>query len=143
MKNNPALGMLGLSRRAGRLACGEDAVSAMVAEGKGRAIFIAEDIGEATRRKVMRHDARVPVFMLPCSREMLGNAIGMPGCAVCALSDMGMASAIAAKLSGTGGQNRAAAIRVADKKAHIDSRKGKRKNKGSKAGTDDTKTPLK
>lgn len=133
MEANAALGMLGLSRRAGKLACGEDAVSAMVAEGKCRAIFIAQDIGEATHRKIMRHDARVPVMELPCDRATLGAAIGVQGCAVCAVSDMGMANAIAGKLRSVGSRNGVAAARIAGKKAHIDSRKGKKKNKGDKA----------
>ena len=55
METNPALGLLGLARRAGKLACGEDAVREMVAAGKCRAIFLADDVGEATRRKVMRY----------------------------------------------------------------------------------------
>lgn len=136
METNAVLGMLGLSRRAGRLACGEDAVATLVAEGKCRAIFIACDIGEATHRKVMRHDARVPVMDLPCDRETLGAAIGVQGCAVCAVSDMGMANTIADKLRSVGSRNGASAARVAEKKAHIDSRKGKKKNKGEKAPID-------
>ena len=136
METNPVLGMLGLSRRAGRLACGEDAVAAMVAEGKCRAIFIARDIGDATRRKVMRHDERVPVMELPCDRETLGGAIGVQGCAVCAVSDIGMANALADKIRSVGSRNGVAAARVAEKKAHIDSRKGKKKDKGGSAPAD-------
>lgn len=127
METNPVLGMLGLARRAGRLACGEEAVSEMVETGKCRAIFIAQDAGDATRRKVMRHDARVPVLTLPCAREILGNAIGVSGCVVCAVNDMGMAGSLAAKLQDTSKANQEAAVRVADKKARIDSRKGKKK----------------
>lgn len=127
METNPVLGLLGLSRRAGKLACGEEQVGEMVAIGKCRAIFLAEDAGDATRRKVMRHDARVPVFSMPCTRETLGNAIGVPGCVVCAISDMGMAAALAGKLADTSAQNRAAAARVSEKKARIDRRKGKKK----------------
>ena len=138
MVTNPALGLLRLSRRAGRLACGEDAVGVMVAEGKCRAIFIARDIGDASRRKVMRHDARVPVFELPCDRETLGAEIGVQGCAACAVSDIGMANALAEKLRSMGGRNGLAAARVADKKAHIDSRKGKKKTRGEKPRVDTT-----
>ena len=127
METNPVLGLLGLARRAGKLACGEEQVSEMAMTGKCRAIFLAEDAGDATRRKVMRHDARVPVFAMPCPRETLGSAIGVPGCAVCAVSDMGMAAALAGKLADTSAQNQAAAARVSEKKARIDRRKGKKK----------------
>lgn len=127
METNPVLGLLGLARRAGRLALGEEQVSEMAASGKCRAIFLAEDAGDATRRKIVRHDARVPVLTLDCTRDTLGRAIGMPGCAVCAVSDMGMAAALAQKLADTGSHNQAAAARVMQKKARIDSRKGKKK----------------
>lgn len=127
METNPVLGLLGLARRAGKLACGEEQVRETVAGGKCRAIFLADDAGEATRRKVMRHDARVPVFTLPCGRETLGSAIGVAGCAVCAVDDIGMAAALAGKLRDAGAANAAAAARVQEKKTRIDSRKGKKK----------------
>ncbi len=71
------LGLLGLSRKAGKLAYGEEQVRDMVASGKCRVIFLASDAGDATRRKVERHDIRVPVLTLPWDRETLGNAIGI------------------------------------------------------------------
>ncbi len=127
MANDAALGLLGLSRRAGRLALGEEQVNEMVATGKCRAIFMAKDIGDATRRKVMRHDEKIPVFTLEAERIDLGHAIGMQGCAVCAVNDIGMANAIALKLESASEKNAKAAQRVFEKKARIDSRKGKKK----------------
>lgn len=127
METNPVLGLLGLARRAGKLACGEEQVGEMAASGKCRAIFMAADIGEATRRKILRHEARVPVFALDCGQDALGHALGLPGCAACAVSDIGMAGALAGKLKDTGTQNQAAAARVMEKKARIDRRKGKKK----------------
>ena len=124
------LGLLGLSRKAGKLAFGEEQVRDMVASGKCRVIFLASDAGDATRRKVERHDIRVPILTLPWDKETLGDAIGIRReCTVCAINDIGMANAIAGKLIHTGGSNRAAAERVAEKKARIDSRKGKKKKK--------------
>ena len=67
MQIEPLLGLIGLVRRAGKLAVREALTAELVAEGRARAIFLAADVGEATRRKVMRHDARVPVFRLPCA----------------------------------------------------------------------------
>ena len=129
MANDAALGLLGLSRRAGRLACGEDQVYEMVQTGKCRAIFMAKDIGDATRRKIMRHDEKVPVFILETERMNLGHAIGMNGCEVCAVNDIGMANAIADKLKSTSDKNAMAAQRVLEKKTRMDSRKGKKKKK--------------
>jgi ribosomal protein L7Ae-like RNA K-turn-binding protein len=122
------LGLLGLSRKAGKLAYGEEQVRDMVASGKCRVIFLASDAGDATRRKVERHDIRVPVLTLPWDRETLGNAIGIKReCTVCAINDIGMANAIAGKLVNTGAANQRAAERVAEKKARIDFRKHKKK----------------
>lgn len=132
MQIESLLGLLGLARRAGKLAAGEALTAELVQQGRARAIFIAQDIGEATRRKVMRHDERVPVFMLPCDKSLLGRSIGVDGCAVCAVQDMGMAAAAADKLVGTSSENDRAAQRVRDKKTQIDSRKGFKKDQAVK-----------
>lgn len=122
------LGLLGLSRKAGKLAFGEEQVRDMVASGKCRVIFLAADAGDSTRRKVERHDIRVPILTLPWDKETLGDAIGIRReCTVCAVNDIGMANAIAGKLIDTGSANQRAAERVAEKKARIDFRKGKKK----------------
>ena len=71
------LGLLGISRKAGKLAFGEEQVRDMVASGKCRVIFLASDAGDATRRKVERHDIRVPILTLPWDKAALGDAIGV------------------------------------------------------------------
>lgn len=129
MQIESLLGLIGLARRAGKLAVGEALTAELVAEGRARAIFLAQDIGEVTRRKVMRYDARVPVFILPCGKQILGQAIGVAGCAVCAMQDIGMAQAAAQKLADTSEANHTAAQRVMEKKTRIDRRKGVKKYK--------------
>ena len=129
MQIESLLGLIGLARRAGKLAVGEALTAELVAEGRARAIFLVQDIGEATKRKVMRHDARVTVFELPCDNQTLGQAVGVAGCAVCAMQDIGMAQAAAKKLADTSEQNQAAAQRVMQKKTRIDRRKGVKKDK--------------
>ena len=122
------LGLLGISRKAGKLAFGEEQVRDLVASGKCRVIFLSNDAGDATRRKVERHDIRVPILTLPWDKETIGNAIGIKrDCTVCAINDIGMANAIAGKLVYTGAANQRAAERVAEKKARIDFRKDKKK----------------
>ena len=79
MELESLLGLIGLARRAGKLAVGEALTAELVTAGRARAIFLAQDAGEATRRKVMRHDARVPVFVLPCGKETLGRLFGLRG----------------------------------------------------------------
>ena len=133
MATDRLLGLLGLARRAGKLEIGEALTAETVAAGKARAIFLASDIGEATRRKVMRHDERVPVFTVPHDKETLGASLGFPGCAVCCLTDVGMARAAAEQLASLSEANAAAATRVAEKEARIASRKGIKKKKKTTA----------
>lgn len=133
MATDRLLGLLGLARRAGKLEIGEALTAETVAAGKARAIFLAGDTGEATRRKVLRHDERVPVFTVPHDKETLGASLGFPGCAVCCLTDVGMARAAAEQLAPLSAANAAAAARVAEKEARIASRKGIKKKKKTTA----------
>ncbi|MBR3866669.1 MAG: ribosomal L7Ae/L30e/S12e/Gadd45 family protein [Butyricicoccus sp.] len=133
MATDRLLGLLGLARRAGKLEIGEALTAETVAAGKARAIFLASDIGEATRRKVLRHEERVPVFTMAHDKETLGAALGFPGCAVCCLTDVGMARAAAEQLAPLSEANAAAAARVAEKEARIASRKGIKKKKKTTA----------
>ncbi|MBQ8143673.1 MAG: ribosomal L7Ae/L30e/S12e/Gadd45 family protein [Butyricicoccus sp.] len=133
MATDRLLGLLGLARRAGKLEIGEALTAETVAAGKARAIFLASDVGEATRRKVLRHEERVPVLTVPYDKETLGASLGFPGCAVCCLTDVGMARAAAEQLAPLSEANAAAAARVAEKEARIASRKGIKKKKKTTA----------
>ena len=133
MATDRLLGLLGLARRAGKLVIGEALTAEIVAAGKARAIFLASDIGEATRRKVLRHEERIPVFTMPHDKETMGASLGFPGCAVCCLTDVGMARAAAEQLAPLSEANAAAALRVAEKEARIASRKGIKKTKKTTA----------
>lgn len=133
MATDRLLGLLGLARRAGKLEIGEAMTAETVTAGKARAIFLANDIGEATRRKVMRHEERVPVFTMPHDKETMGASLGFPGCAVCCLTDVGMARAAAEQLAPLSEANAVAAVRVIEKEARIASRKGIKKKKKTTA----------
>ena len=50
MELESLLGLIGLARRAGKLAVGEALTAELVAAGRARAIFLAGDAGEATCR---------------------------------------------------------------------------------------------
>ena len=91
MANDPFLGMLGLARRAGKLAFGDELVREMCADKKARAVFVAADAGASTAKKAAFYaeGANVPCITLPHGKDELGMAIGKNGCAVCAVSDIG------------------------------------------------------
>ena len=101
MANDPCLGMLGLARRAGKLAFGDELVRQLCADHKARCVLVAADAGESTAKKAALYAARVsvPCITLPHGKDELGAAIGKNGCAVCALSDIGMAAAAIGKLA--------------------------------------------
>ena len=131
MANDPVLGMLGLARRAGKMAFGDDLVREMCAARKARCVFVASDAGVSIAKKAAQYAQRanVPCVTLPHDKDALGAAIGKNGCAVCAVSDIGMANAAVQKLAGMNGTYAAQAEMLADKNTRIQSRRGKKKQK--------------
>lgn len=135
MANDPFLGMLGLTRRAGKLAFGDELVREMCMDKKARAVFVAADAGASTAKKAAFYaeSANAPCITLPHGKEDLGAAIGKNGCAVCAVSDIGLAAAAMQKLASMHSAYAEAAAQLAEKNARIQSRKGKKKPKDKPA----------
>ena len=77
------LRLLGLAKRAGKIACGMDAVEE--AAGQAHAVFLASDAGQAVRRGAKRYGNRASE--LPYGKEELGRAVGRESCAVAAVID--------------------------------------------------------
>ena len=67
MANDPFLRMLGLARRAGKLAFGEELVREMCLGKKARCVFVAADAGASTAKKAAFYaeGANVPCVTLP------------------------------------------------------------------------------
>lgn len=87
------LSLTGLAKRAGRLALGEDMVEEAIQGHKARLILLACDAAQGTARRVDNHAGdRIPVLRIAASRAELGGALGRESCAVCAFTDMGLAS---------------------------------------------------
>nr|WP_297275424.1 ribosomal L7Ae/L30e/S12e/Gadd45 family protein [uncultured Agathobaculum sp.] len=135
MANDPCLGMLGLARRAGKLAFGDELVRQLCADHKARCVLVAADAGESTAKKAAVYAARanVPCITLPHGKDELGAAIGKNGCAVCALSDIGMAAAAIGKLAAQHPQYEAVAAQLGEKNVRIRSRRGKKKPRNREA----------
>ena len=97
---NSVLQLMGLAKRAGRLALGEDMVAEAIQNHKARLILLAADTGEATlRRTQKRAGDRVPVLQIAADKAEMGGALGRESCAVCALTDLGLASKTATALA--------------------------------------------
>lgn len=95
------LSLLGLALRGGRLAVGDEP-SALAAEaGRARLILLAADAGERTVRRGTRlaEEGRCLLLTLPWSKTELGGALGRSSAAVAALTDTGLANALAQKLA--------------------------------------------
>jgi len=96
-----ALHVLGLSRRAGKLAIGEEAVHEAVSQHSARLVVAARDGAEKTlsRGEALCRREEVPWMALPFSKEELGGAVGRGVCAVMAVTDAGLAAAFARRMA--------------------------------------------
>lgn len=124
------LGFLGLTKRAGKLAAGEDAVLAALSEGKVRLLVLAADAGENTvRRMEFRSQGRLPIVYLESDKAALGQALGWGSCAVAAVTDLNMALALAQKLAEADPRHQSAADALTEKQQKIAQRKIKKPRK--------------
>ena len=97
-----ALTLLGLALRGNRLAVGEEPVKEACKARRALLVISARDaadnsVGLAGR---MAELGGVPWVRLPWDKETLGRALGRRLCAVAALTDRGLAAALAEKLAG-------------------------------------------
>ncbi len=129
MGNDPILGVLGLSLCAGKLACGDEQVRLLCEDKKARCVFVAGDAGSSTSKKAAQYAGRadIPCVTLPHNKESLGAALGKAGCAVCAVSDIGLAASAVQKLALKDNAYVVDAERLAAKNTRIQSRKGRKK----------------
>lgn len=94
---NRLIGLLGLTRRAGKLTTGFDAVAGKVAAGKASLVLLASDLSDKTEKE-LRHAAgkRTPdIRRLPLDKETIAKALGLhKPVGVLAIGDSGLAAAI-------------------------------------------------
>ena len=95
-----ALGLLGLMRRAGQLATGEEGVRQAVRAGKAKLILLASDASQNAKERAegFASRAQVPLQVLPADKATLSRAAGVAGGAMFAACDDGFAAALQKKL---------------------------------------------
>lgn len=93
------LTLLGLARRAGKLAIGEEPVRQALASGTAKTVFLAADAADHTRRKMEPRLGNVPLQRVPALKAELGQALGRESCAVCAVTESGFAKSLADRLA--------------------------------------------
>lgn len=97
---NKALNLLGLARRGGNIALGEEPVAEACKLKKAVVVFLASDAGDTTanRGRRMAESAGVPWAVIPCTKAELGFAVGRATCALAAVTDRGLARGVLQKL---------------------------------------------
>lgn len=95
------LGLLGLARRAGMLAIGDESARVALQSKKARLLLMASDASERTKEtfSFISESTEIPYVEVPESREEFGNALGKRPVAAVAICDLGFAAAIVKKLS--------------------------------------------
>ena len=100
-----ALSLLGLALRGGNLAVGEEPVREACKTRRAALVLAAADAAQnsADRSRRWAEESGVTWVRLPWDKETLGAALGRNRCAVAALTDQGLAAALAEKLVRTDG----------------------------------------
>ena len=95
MKQNKALSMLGLAKRAGKVVSGEFGVEKAVRSGRACLVLVAEDASANTRKNFtdMCTYYKLPLIFIG-TKETLGHAIGCEMRASVAVTDRGLAQSI-------------------------------------------------
>ena len=99
--SNAILSLIGLCKKAGRLEAGEEPVGAAARAHHARLLLVAADAADNTRRRCAHfaEAGAVPWTELPFSKAELGGAVGRSSCALAAVTDVGFASSLAARLA--------------------------------------------
>ncbi len=98
---DPILSMIGICRKAGRIEAGEEPVDAAVRARDARLLLLAADAADNTARRCA-HFAEVGQCLwlrIPESKYELGRALGRGSCAILAITDTGLALAVAQRLA--------------------------------------------
>ena len=129
------LGLLGLCKKAGKLALGEDDAAEAAFAHKARLTLIASDAAGNTAEKALRaaEEGNSPCFRVELTKAQLGQAVGRAQCAVLAVTDVGLAAAAMKKLSATDPQRYGEISEKLEHKAAKTVRRRREKQKRLKA----------
>ena len=129
-----ALSLLGLALRGNNLAVGEAPVEEACRTRRARLVLTAADAAENSTVRARRwaEAGDVPWTQVPWDKGALGAALGRGACAMAALTDGGLAAALAAKLAAADQRYRPLAEALAVEKPH---RPRKTEKKRSRART--------
>ena len=97
-----ALNMLGLMRRANAIQIGEDKTGAAVKAGKAKLLLLAADASDNAHRRAETFISgrNVQLVPLPFDKAELSERLGVNGCSMAAVTDLGFANAFVKLLLG-------------------------------------------
>ena len=100
MAADKALALLGLARRAGKLAPGFEAAKEAARSGQAALLLAAADLSEKTASSLRQEGDRagVPLRRFPAGMDQIGQACGLRGVGALAVTDRGFAGALAREL---------------------------------------------
>lgn len=127
------LSTLGLCLRAGKLTAGIEAVLDVIPDSKTRLVVLSSDAGESTVRSAQRAAGQrgLPVIRVQADSAEIGAALGRMTCAVCSISEIGLAAAIASKAAEESPELEETARALSAKNSRISARRGKKKPRGA------------
>ena len=101
MDNNNILSLLGLALRGGNLAVGEGPVDAVARARDARVLLLPSDAADNPRRRIehFADEGQCMWLRVPFTKEELGRALGRTSVAVAAITDIGLAAAVARRLA--------------------------------------------
>ena len=104
MEKDKALHLLGIARKANRLAIGEEPAGIACRSGKARLLLVAADAGEHTVRRAQSfcRSGKPAWLQIGFTKEELGNGLGCNACALCAVLDPALALAFVQTLDDAG-----------------------------------------
>lgn len=131
-----SLSFLGLTKKCGRLAIGDDAVTTAVVTKKARLIITANDAGEhaAKRANNLTASSGIPHLVLDETKDELGLAAGRNAVAIAAVMDMGMAASFVQKYSAETGKHSDLSAELSAKAERFARRKKITEDRKSKTG---------
>lgn len=101
MKQDAILSVIGLARRANKVAIGFDVISQKAREGSVRLILLAKDCSEATKQAYIN---KCRYYQIPYEEygttETIGKSVGKQKIAAVALCDEGFAALLYKKMRG-------------------------------------------
>jgi len=96
-----ALNMLGLMRRANAIAIGETNTGAAVRSGKAKLLLLATDASDNARRRAegFVYGRNTIMLRVPFTKEEISDHVGLNGCSMAAVTDIGFANALMKSLA--------------------------------------------